>query len=123
MDKITIHELEIRMRVGTNDAERNWPQRLLATIELEGDMRMAMKTDDLQYAIDYEKVVNSIREWGQDKQWKLLETMASDIADFILIKFQPCAVSVLLKKFELPMTAGVSVQIYNRKEPLKNENV
>ena len=123
MDKITIHELEIRMRVGTNDAERNWPQRLLATIELEGDMRMAMKTDDLQYAIDYEKVVNSICEWGQDKQWKLLETMASDIADFILIKFQPCAVSVLLKKFELPMTAGVSVQIYNRKEPLKNENV
>ena len=123
MDKITIHELEIRMRVGTNDAERNWPQRLLATIELEGDMSMAMKTDALQYAIDYEKVVNSIREWGQDKQWKLLETMASDIADFILIKFQPCAVSVLLKKFELPMTAGVSVQIYNRKEPLKNENV
>ena len=123
MDKITIHELEIRMRVGTNDAERNWPQRLLATIELEGDMSKAMKTDDLQYAIDYEKVVNSIREWGQDKQWKLLETMASDIADFILIKFQPCAVSVLLKKFELPMTAGVSVQIYNRKEPLKNENV
>ena len=122
MDKITIHELEIRMRVGTNDAERNWPQRLLATIELEGDMSKAMKTDDLQYAIDYEKVVNSIREWGQDKQWKLLETMASDIADFILIKFQPCAVSVLLKKFELPMTAGVSVQIYNRKEPLKNEN-
>jgi dihydroneopterin aldolase len=123
MDKITIHELEIRMRVGTNDAERNWPQRLLATIELEGDMSMAMKTDDLQYTIDYEKVVNSIREWGQDKQWKLLETVASDIADFILIKFQPCAVSVLLKKFELPMTAGVSVQIYNRKEPLKNENI
>jgi len=123
MDKITIHELEIRMRVGTNDAERNWPQRLLATIELEGDMSMAMKTDDLQYTIDYEKVVNSIREWGQDKQWKLLETVASDIADFILIKFQPCAVSVLLKKFELPMTAGVSVQICNRKEPLKNENI
>ena len=123
MDKITIHELEIRMRVGTNDAERNWPQRLLATIELEGDMSMAMKTDDLQYAIDYEKVVNSIREWGQDKQWKLLETMASDIADFILIRFQPCAVSVLLKKFELPMTAGVSVQIYNRKKPLKNESM
>ena len=121
MDKIIIHELEIRMRVGTNDAERNWPQRLLATIELDGDMSMAMKADDLQYAIDYEKVVNSIREWGKDKQWKLLETMASDIADFILTKFQPFAVSVLLKKFELPMTAGVSVQISNRKKPLKNE--
>ncbi len=122
MDKIIIHELEIRMRVGTNDAERNWPQRLLATIELDEDMSMAMKADDLQYAIDYEKVVNSIREWGKDKQWKLLETMASDIADFILTKFQPFAVSVLLKKFELPMTAGVSVQISNRKKPLKNES-
>ena len=42
MDKIIIHELEIRMRVGTNDAERNWPQRLLATIELDEDMSMAM---------------------------------------------------------------------------------
>lgn len=121
MDKIIIHDLEIRMRVGTVDAERNWPQRLLATIELEHNMTQAMLTDELQYALDYEKVADRLREWGSTKQWKLLESMASDIADFILQEFHPASVGVLLKKFELPMTEGVSVQIIGRKTPLRKK--
>lgn len=119
MDKIVIHDLEIRMRVGTVDAERNWPQRLLATLEMEHDMTQAMQTDDLHYALDYEKVVKRLQDWGAEKQWKLLETMASDIADLILKEFKPFSVSVQLKKFELPLTAGVSVQIDRRTRPLK----
>jgi 7,8-dihydroneopterin aldolase/epimerase/oxygenase len=122
MDKIIIHDVEVRMRVGTVEAERNWPQRLLATIELEHDMTQAMQTDDLHFAIDYEKVVNRLREWGANKQWNLLESMASDIADMILEEFAPFSVSVLLKKFELPMTAAVSVHIVKRQKPLKIEN-
>jgi|LSQX01.2.fsa_nt_gb dihydroneopterin aldolase len=123
MDKIIIHDLEVRMRVGTIEAERNWPQRLLATIELEHDMTQAMQTDDLHFAIDYEKVVNRLREWGAKKQWNLLESMASDIADMVLEEFNPLAVSVLLKKFELPMTTGVSVYIDRRQKPLKKRNL
>jgi len=123
MDKIIIHDVEVRMRVGTVEAERNWPQKLLATIELEHNMTQAMQTDDLHFAIDYEKVVNRLREWGAKKQWHLLESMASDIADMILEEFAPFSVSVLLKKFELPMTAAVSVHIANRQKPLKKENL
>ncbi len=110
------------MCLGTVEAERSWPQRLLATIELEHDMTQAMQTDELQFAIDYEKVVNRLREWGSKKQWHLLESMASDIADMILEEFAPFSVSVLLKKFELPMTAAVSVHIVKRQTPLKREN-
>jgi 7,8-dihydroneopterin aldolase/epimerase/oxygenase len=120
MDKIIIHDLEIRMRVGTAVEERSWPQRLLATIEISHDITRAVETDDLAYAIDYEKIVNRLREWGENRQWKLLESMASDIADLILREFHPATVSISLKKFELPLTAGVSVQITNRRKPLKN---
>ena len=45
--------------------------------------------------------------------------MASDIADLILLEFYPVSVSVMLKKFELPMCTGVSVQIKERREPLR----
>jgi hypothetical protein len=48
--------------------------------------------------------------------------MASDIADMILEEFAPFSVGVLLKKFELPMTAAVSVHIVKRQKPLKKEN-
>jgi len=86
-------------------------------------MTQAMQTDDLHFAIDYEKVVNRLREWGAKKQWNLLESMASDIADMVLEEFNPLAVSVLLKKFELPMTTGVSVYIDRRQKPLKKRNL
>lgn len=119
MDKIIIHDLEIRMRVGTIDAERNWPQKLLLTLEIEYNMHRAIKTDDLQYALDYEKIAVRLKEWGETRQWKLLERMASDIADLILLEFYPVSVSVMLKKFELPMCTGVSVQIKERRDPLR----
>lgn len=119
MERIVIHDLEIRFRVGTIDKERSWPQRLLLTIELECDLSQAMLSDNLTHTIDYEQLVKRLREWGDQHEWKLLETLTSDIADFILQNFHPHSVSLVLKKFELPMTNGVSVQIINRQKPLK----
>ena len=52
MDVITIADLEVFYCVGVPDEERAQPQRLLLTVEMEQDFRMAANEDDIGDTID-----------------------------------------------------------------------
>ena len=47
MDLITIKDLEVFYHVGVPDEERERPQKLLVTIEMEHDVTKAAKSDDI----------------------------------------------------------------------------
>jgi dihydroneopterin aldolase len=53
VSKISIVDLEVFYRVGVPDAERARPQRLLLTVEMEGDFSAAAKTDSLAATIRF----------------------------------------------------------------------
>ncbi|MBI3851037.1 MAG: dihydroneopterin aldolase [Verrucomicrobia bacterium] len=109
MDKITISELEIFSRVGVPDAERAQPQRLLVTVEMGHDFSAAATRDDLWSTIDYHAVANRLLHFGEGRSWKLIETLATAMAEMILKEFKPQTVSVELKKFVIPKARYVSV--------------
>ena len=111
MAKISLVDLGVFYRVGVMDAERAQPQRLLLTVEMQLDVVRAAACDDIAATIDYFAVAQRLVNFGKSRNWKLLETLASEIADTILTDFQPERVSVEVKKFVIPQARYVSVSI------------
>ena len=117
MDLISIRDLEVQYHVGVSDAERAVPQRLSLTIEMQHDFTEAATADSLGETIDYFAVCQRLVRLGQGKSWKLIETLAEEIASLVLAEFKPEAVTVEVKKFIIPEASYVSVKI-TRTRPL-----
>lgn len=99
------------MNVGVSDEERAQPQRLLLTVDLEFDFSGAALSDRLTKTIDYFAVAQRLLKYGAGRSWKLIEKLASDVADDVLAQFQPQAVTVEVKKFPIPQANHVSVSL------------
>ena len=110
MDTITIRDLEVFVCVGVPDEERAKPQRLLITIQMEHDFKLSAGSDDLGDTIDYFAVSQRVLAFGEGAHWKLIETLASDLAAMVLEEFRPKAVAIEVKKFIIPQAAYVSVK-------------
>lgn len=86
-------------RHGVRPAEREHPQEFKVDIELEADLSVAGRTDKLEDTIDYTKVRGIAKETIEGESAKLLETLATRIADRIL---------------EIPTVRAVSVRVTKR---------
>src|SRR3954467_15126458 len=84
MDTIHIHDLEVFYRVGVPDEERATPQRLLLDLQLHLDFARAAATDDLTKTINYFAVTQRLLNFGENREWRLIEKLAEDIATVIL---------------------------------------
>ncbi len=115
MDQITIADLEVRYCVGVPDAERARPQRLLLTLELGLDFAGAAAADDLAQTVDYYALTRRLLGFGEGRSWKLIETLAVDLAHLVLAETAAESVRVEVRKFILPETRHVSVRVERRR--------
>jgi len=87
------------------------PQRLLLTVEMETDFAAAAASDGIADTVDYFAVTRRLLKLGEGREWRLIEKLATDIADTVLGEFQPQAVTVEIKKFIIPQARHVSVTL------------
>ena len=111
MDTIIIRDLAVAYHVGVTEAERAQAQRLLLTLEISRDLAAAAELDALSETIDYYAVCQRLLHFGERRSWKLVETVASDIAALVRNEFLATAVSVEVKKFVIPEAAYVAVRV------------
>jgi dihydroneopterin aldolase len=111
LDKIVIRDLEMDARIGVTETERAQTQRLLISVELERDLAESGRTDSETATTPYDVVADLIRHVVMQRPRKLIEAVAEDIADAILKRKSVVAVAVEVKKFSIPRTQYVSVQI------------
>lgn len=111
MDTIVIQDLEVSYHVGVPDEERAQPQRLLLSLELRHDFTAAAATDDLTRTIDYYALSQRLLRFGEGRSWRLIETLAVQIAELALTEFSATEVAVEVKKFILPETRHVAVRV------------
>lgn len=111
MDKIIITDLEVFYHVGVPDEERAKPQRLLISLEMLHDFKAAIASDNLGGTIDYFSVSQRLLHFGEETQWRLIETLAHDIADLVLREYKPASVTVEIKKFVIPQARHVAVSL------------
>ena len=112
MDTITIKDLELNAQIGVTEAERAQLQRLLITVEMERDLAEAGRTDMESATAPYDVVANLIRQVVTERPRKLIEAVADAIAEAILSRRLAVAVSIEVKKFSVPDSRYVSVQIH-----------
>jgi len=110
-DEIRIEELELLARVGVPDVERAQPQRLIASITLQPRNHFGDLVDDLSRTIDYAAVCEELRRFVSDRQDKLIETLAHEMAEHLLRSFELVRVELELRKFVLPETRFVAVRV------------
>ena len=112
MDRITIKDLEVNTQIGVTEAERAHLQRLLITVEMERDLAEAGRTDMESATTPYDVVANLIQQVVAARPRKLVEAVAEEIADAILSRGLAVAVTVEVKKFSIPQSQYVCVQIH-----------
>jgi FolB domain-containing protein len=111
MSRISIVDLEVFYCVGVTAEERARPQRLLITVHMDLDLTSAAMSDRIERTVNYFTVCQKLLKYGEGRNWKLLERLASNIADWISTEFNPEAVVVEIKKFSIPQARHVSVTV------------
>lgn len=110
-DEIRIEELELMARVGVPDEERAQPQRLTVSLVLQPPGNFGDLRDDLARTVDYAAVCEELRRFVSDRQDKLIETLAHEMAEHLLSNFELARVELELRKFVLPETKYVAARV------------
>lgn len=110
--KIFIRDMDLEALIGIYDHEKETPQPLRINIELGVREGRASLTGDIDDTVDYEKVVNGVREIATAGHIGLLETLAEKIADFCMTTPLVMTATIRLEKLAaVPGTAGVGIEI------------
>ena len=110
-DEIRIEELELLARVGVPDEERAQPQRLTVSVIVQPRNHFGELADDLSRTIDYATICAALREFVSGREDKLIETLANEMAEHLLRRFELVRVELELRKFILPETKYVAVRV------------
>ena len=108
-DQIHIEQLEIWSRVGVSHQERQKLQQLILNVTLSLCGRIEELGDDVLKTADYVAVCEQIKKFVQNREDRLIETLADAVAGFLLKTFSVHQVRVELRKFVLPDAAYASV--------------
>ena len=111
MDVIIIQDLEVSYRVGVLNEERAQPQRLLITLELRHNLQPAALSDALELTVDYAAVCQAVLQFGERREWKLLEKLAEDLWVELRQQFAIRGVTLTIKKFVIPQAQWVGVRV------------
>lgn len=103
MDKIKLENIVFYAHHGYYEAERVLGQRFELDIEVEGDLKKASKTDDLQDAIDYRHIYTIAKNTFENYKFKLLETVAEKITTEILKVNNVISVVIRIRKPHVPL--------------------
>lgn len=87
MDKIKIQNLTVFANHGVFPEENVLGQKFVVSAVLHTDTRKAGKTDELEYSTHYGEVSHLIQKFMKDHTYKLIETVAEQLAQEILISF------------------------------------
>jgi dihydroneopterin aldolase len=90
---------------GVSSAEKETGRRFEVDVELSLDLSRAEQSDRLKDTVNYKEVYQTVNEIITGEHFSLIETLASRIADAILLKFKPDLVRVRVRK-KIPPVPG-----------------
>lgn len=116
MDQIIIENLETFGYHGVFEEEAFLGQKFIVSARLYLDTRKAGKTDDLKESLDYGEVCQIIKKLVETKRYMLIERLAEEIAEKLLLTFSRLySVQITVKKPWAPVqvsmdTVAVSIK-------------
>ena len=110
IDYIHIEQLALRARIGVSEQERAEPQRIVCNITISPNIGRDF-ADDVADTVDYSAVADWVKQFAAQSEFRLIETLADNIAKGLLNDFPIRKAVVEVRKFVLSDAEFVSVTV------------
>lgn len=110
-DEIEIRRLQVETHIGVPDEERAEPQTLWISVWMRPALGFASLQDQVENTVDYYAVSLRLVDLAASKPRRLIETLATDVAEFLLTNYPLRSVDVKVEKKILRNADFVAVKI------------
>jgi 7,8-dihydroneopterin aldolase/epimerase/oxygenase len=114
-DQIEIRRLRISTHIGVPDAERESPQVLWVSVKMTPTQDFDGLADEISNSVDYYAVSLELEALAAARPRRLIETLATDLAQHLLVSHPLSHVAITIEKHILPNTECVAVHLERRR--------
>ncbi len=117
-DRVHGNGFSFDVRIGFHEYERHIRQRIVIDWEAETDWREAAKHDRARELVDYYEANKAMAALVEGKEYRLIETVAEDVAKLLVSDFpvDRARVKVTKAPFDMPNVGNVAVECWRSRE-------
>ena len=114
--KVLIKELILNLKLGYYDFEKEKPQKVKFSLEIDYKDKKPSNDKDLKSIVNYSKVVRLIKKLVKNKYYNFLETLAEDVFDELFKDKRIEKINLKIEKLEIMKDcSSVGIQISKKR--------
>ena len=114
--KILIKNLTLDLKLGYYDFEKDKPQKIKFTLEIDYRDKNPTNDKDLKSIVNYDKIVKLIKKLVKNKHYNFLETLAEDVFDELFKDKRIDKITLQIEKLEIVKDcSSVGIQISKKR--------
>ena len=114
--KVLIKELILNLKLGYYDFEKEKPQKVKFSLEIDYKDKKPSDDKDLNSIVNYSKVVRLIKKLVKNKHYNFLETLAEDVFDELFKDKRIEKINLKIEKLEIMKDcSSVGIQISKKR--------
>ena len=114
--KILIKNLTLDLKLGYYNFERDKPQKVKFTLEVDYRDKKPTNDKDLKSIVNYDKIVKLIKKLVKNKHYHFLETLAEDAFDELFKDKRIDKITLQIEKLEIMKDcSSVGIQISKKR--------
>ena len=114
--KILIKDLALDLKLGYYDFEKDKPQKVKFTLEVDYRDKKPTNDKDLKSIVNYDKIVKLIKKLVKNKHYNFLETLAEDVFDELFKDKRIDKITLQIEKLEIIKDcSSVGIQISKKR--------
>ena len=118
--KVLIKDLILDLKLGYYDFEKEKPQKVKFTLEVNYEDKKPSNDKDLKSIVNYDKIVKLIKKLVKNKHYNFLETLAEDVFDELFKDRRIDKISLQIEKLEIMKDcSSVGIQISKKRSHAK----
>jgi len=114
--KILINELILNLKLGYYDFEKQKPQKVKFSLEVNYEDKKPSNDKDLKSIVNYARIVKLIKKLVKNKHYNFLETLAEDVFDELFKDKRIDKITLQIEKLEIMKDcSSVGIQISKKR--------
>ena len=114
--KILIKDLTLDLKLGYYDFEKDKPQKVKFTLEIDYRDKKPTNDKDLKSIVNYDKIVKLIKKLVKNKHYNFHETLAEDVFDELFKDKRIDKITLQIEKLEIMKDcSSVGIQISKKR--------
>ena len=119
--KILIKDLTLDLKLGYYDFEKDKPQKVKFTLEIDYRDKKPTNDKDLKSIVNYDKIVKLIKKLVKNKHYNFLETLAENVFNELFKDKRIDKISLQIEKLEIMKDcSAVGIQISKKRSYVKS---